>query len=152
MANEIGKKIAKWKPKSPRKETIANKDTVQKLAGQHQVETVAGLRKIANDPNAPATARVSAYKELLDRTAGKASKSDDEGRPEHELDKMSVPELVEYINQQFSGWSMSARAALSESIAEGIAFDAADLVDIVKLDEPAEREPKPAKPKREPRR
>jgi len=114
---DIATKIRNHVPKVPLRETTANKDTVQKLAGQHQVETVAGLRKIANDPRAPATARVSAYKELLDRTAGKAAKNDaDDKRPEDAYSRMSEGQLVAEICNSLWHLSPEVRAAIAETL------------------------------------
>jgi hypothetical protein len=140
MANEIAK-IA-------RKE-MGSKESIRAKASRHEDKAVATLARLLDGDKVPATAQAVAARELLDRIGGRPKLVDEKQSEQSQLEKMSAPELIEYISQQFSGLPMSVRAVLGESIAEGIAFDAADLVDIVKLDEPAEREPKP---KREPRR
>jgi hypothetical protein len=67
---------------------------------------------------------------------------------------MSAPELAQYITEQISGLTLPVRALIAESADKGLAFDAADLADLDKLEQPAPAElpPLERKPRKEPRR
>ena len=153
MATDIGQRIATSKAKSAltRKEKAANREAVKELASRHMEAAIKKLGDIINDRNAPASAKVAAATQLLDRVAGKPKLVDEKQTEESRLDKMSSAELVQYISEQMSGLPLPVRAVIAESADQAIAFDAGDLVDLDKLDQPATLPPL-VKPKREPRR
>jgi hypothetical protein len=153
MANEIAERIAK--SALTRKEKAANREAVKELAAKHMEAAIKKLGDIIADKHAPASAKVAAATQLLDRVAGKPKLVDEKQSEQSALEKMSAPELMEYITQQFSGLPLSSRAIMTESLDKGLAFDAADIMDAIEEPAPAQglpplvREPKP---KREPRR
>jgi hypothetical protein len=153
VTTDIAKKVA-TAPLS-RKEKKANREAVKELAAKHMEAAIKKLGEIISDRNAPASAKVAAATQLLDRVAGKPKLVDEKQSEQSALEKMSAPELVEYITQQMSGLPLPVRAVIAESAETALAFDAADLVEIDKLEPvadalpPLERAPKP---KREPRR
>ena len=151
MANEIAK-IAAHKPKLPglsRKEKDANKETVRKIASLHLDKADAELAKLLSDRRTPASTKMKAIEHVFDRIAGKPKLVDEKQTEQTALEKMSAPELMEYITQQFSGLPLSARAIMVESLDKGLAFDAADIMDVIEEAEPLE---KPQREKKIPRR
>jgi len=136
MAMEIATKTAAHA--LTRKEKRANKDTVQKKASAHEDKAIAALAGLLGDRKAPATAKARAADILLDRIAGKAAKPEDEKQSEQsQLEKMSAPELVQYITEQMSGLPAPVRAILAQSADTGLALHAADLVEKIEKVEPA---------------
>ena len=77
MGTDVAERIAKHKAsKSPaltRKEKQANREAVKELAAKHMEAAIKKLGEIVADENAPASAKVAAATQLLDRVAGKPS-------------------------------------------------------------------------------
>jgi hypothetical protein len=137
-----------------RKEKKANREAVKELAGKHMEAAIKKLSEIISDRNAPASAKVAAATQLLDRVAGKPKLVDEKQSEQSQLEKMTAPELAQYITEQISGLTLPVRALIAESADKGLAFDAADLADLDKLElpAPAELPPLERKPRKEPRR
>jgi len=148
MGNEIAEKIAKSALTLTRKEKAANRETVRKRAGLLEEQAFIELGKLLNDRKTPGNVKASAINTVLDRIAGKPKLVDEKQTEQSTLEKMSAPELLEYITQQIGGLPLSSRAVIVESLDRGVAFDAADIAEVI--EEPAlAQEPKP---RREPRR
>jgi hypothetical protein len=146
MANEIAERIAKSALTLTRKEKAANRETVRKRAGLLEEKAFVELGKLLSDRKTPANAKTQAINTVLDRIAGKPKLVDEKQGEQTALEKMSAPELVEYITQQFSGLPLSVRAVMGESLDKGLAFDAADIMEAIEEPAPAQsREPKPKK-------
>ena len=158
MGTDIAKKIAEYKPKLTKKERQANRESVQRRAGELEEKAFQELGKLLSDKNTPASTKKGAIDTVFDRIAGRPKLVDEKQTEQSQLEKMSFAELVEYITQQMSGLPLPVRAVLGESIAEGIEFDAADLADLaaeVEMKQPAPAEglpPLERKPRKEPRR
>ena len=135
MGTDIATKIKEHQAKLPslsKKEKLANKESVRRRASQLEEKAFIELGKLLSDRKTPGNVKKGAIDTILDRIAGKPKLDISEKETEMSaLDKMSAPELIEYISQQFSGIPMSARAILGESIAEGLAFDAKDIADVI---------------------
>jgi ClpP class serine protease len=140
-----------------RKEKKANREAVKELAAKHMESAIKKLSEIVADRNSPASAKVAAATQLLDRVAGKPKLVDEKQTEQDQLQKMSPPELVQYITEQMSGLPTPVRAILAQSADRGLAFNAADLVEEIEKVEPTAPQGLPPlktapKPKREPRR
>jgi hypothetical protein len=164
---DIAKKIAEHKPKNlTRKEKASTREHIKALASAHAEKAITKLSEILADRNSPASSKVAAASALLDRTCGKPKFQDEKETEATQLEKMSAPELVEYITQQVSGLPLPVRAVIAESAESALAFDAADLVEIDNQPAPTAADASPTlrsvdalpplerapKPKREPRR
>lgn len=90
-----GSRITQFKPRHPkaggRKAGTPNKTTasVRELVGQHLEAIVGALLEIAQDKDAPASARVAACRELLDRA---------EGRPAQRIEQVVKDETNDKYN------------------------------------------------------
>jgi hypothetical protein len=153
MATDIEQRIDASKANGAltRREKAANREAVKELAARHMEAAIKKLGDIIADKSAPASAKVAAATQLLDRVAGKPKLVDEKQSEQSQLEKMSSAELVQYITEQVSGLPTPVRALIAESADQAIAFDAGDLVEIDKLAELPQLTPAP-KPKREPRR
>ena len=123
MANEISTKIAK--SALTRREKSANREAVKELAAKHMEAAIRKLGDIVADKNAPASAKVAAATQLLDRVAGKP-KLVDEKSTEHEFDRMSEAQLLSSICSSIAVMSQEARGTIAEALLcaqRGIVFD-----------------------------
>jgi hypothetical protein len=156
VTTDIAKKVAS--SALTRREKKANREAVKELAGKHMEAAIKKLGEIISDRNAPASAKVAAATQLLDRVAGKPKLVDEKQSEQSMLEKMSAPELAQYITEQISGLTLPVRALIAESAEKGLAFDAADLADLtaeVEMEPQAQGLPPlqaTPKPKKEPRR
>ena len=140
-----------YKPKNlTRKEKASTRDHIKALASAHAEKAITKLSEILADKRSPANAKIAAASALLDRTCGKPKFQDEKETETTQLDKMTVPELVEYISQQFSGVPAHVRAIIMESLDTGLAFDAGDIAEEIK-EEQHKGLPPLIKPKREPK-
>ena len=161
MANEISisEKIAQHKAKLPslsRKEKAANREAIKELAAKHSEAAIKKLSEIVSDRNSPASAKVAAATQLLDRVAGKPKLVDEKQTEQSQLDKMSSVELLQYTCDNLSKLSADARTVVAQSLIaaeRGISLDVRDVID-EGFEAPAELPPleRTPKPKREPRR
>ena len=87
---------------------------IVELARQNSPAALATLSQIANDPKAPAAARVSAATEVMNRAYGRAPSAIDVNvlRPEPEAPDMSVYTLQELEQMRAIHDSAMARRAL----------------------------------------
>jgi len=163
MGNAITVKIEASKVNSAltRKEKTANREAVKELAAKHMEAAIKKLSEIVADKNAPASAKVAAATQLLDRVAGKPKLIDERETDKSQLEKMSDMETLQYICDIIPGLSTQARAAMAQSLLaaeRGITIDVRDALDEDFTDAEAESEPaglpalEPRKPKKEPRR
>jgi|SRR5208337_1791639 len=162
MATDIAKRIEANKATSSltRKEKQANREAVKELAAKHMEAAIKKLGDIVADKNAPASAKVAAASQLLDRVAGKPKFADERETQQSQLERMGEVELLAYICENISGLSTQARAVIAETILaaeRGIGLDFRRMVNDA-LEAEAEQ-PAPAglpplerKPRKEPRR
>jgi hypothetical protein len=136
MGTDVAERIAKHKAsKSPaltRKEKQANREAVKELAAKHMEAAIKKLSEIVTDKNAPASAKVAAATQLLDRVAGKPKFADERETEQSQLDRMPGVELLQYICDNISGLSTQARAAIAQSLLaaeKGFSVDVRDIVD-----------------------
>jgi len=164
MGREIAAKIEANKGKFAltREEKAAGREEVKRLASVHAAAAIKKLGDLISDKTVPASAKVAAASQLLDRVAGKPVKEDPETNPEREIDRMSQAQVLSWICTQIAGLSLEARGAIAEALLcaqRGIAFDprtidpdfsesAASRAE----DESAGLPPLERKPKKEPRR
>ena len=151
MANAIAKKIeAALTPK----ERLANREAVKELAAKHMESAIKKLSEIVTDKNAPASAKVAAATQLLDRVAGKPKLVDEKQTEQSQLERMSVPELLQYICDIIPSLSAQARMVIAQSVLaaeRGVSLDVRDMVDESFTEAESTGLP-PLKPKKEPRR
>jgi hypothetical protein len=127
MRTDVANKIEASKAKSAltRKEKQANREAVKELASKHMEAAIKKLGDIIADRHAPASAKVAAATQLLDRVAGKP-KLVDEKNAEHEFDRMSEAQLLSSICSSIAAMSQEARGTIAEALLcaqRGIAFD-----------------------------
>ena len=158
---EIAARIEASKAKSAltRREKAANREAIKELAAKHSEAAIKKLSEIVSDRNSPASAKVAAATQLLDRVAGKPKLVDEKNSAEDEIIRMSEPQLLAMLCSNIASLSQEARGTIAEALLcaqRGIAFDER-MID-PNFDEsralaaelpPLERTPKP---KREPRR
>ena len=162
---DIAKKIAEHKPKLPglsRKEKLKYKEELKALAAEHVPSAVDTLAKLTKDKNVPASARVAASSAILDRFAGRPAKPEDKLSPEHELDKLSAPQLVQRICDDIALFPVEVRAAIAQALIaadKGLTIDIGDFLEVESEPSapdqglpPLTSEPKPKAPRKEPRR
>ena len=113
---DIAKKIAEHKPALSRKEKTANRDAVKQLASVHMEKAISKLSEIISDRNAPASAKVAASTQLLDRVAGKPKLVDEKNTAESEMDRMSEAQLLSTICDTIAGLSQGARNTIAETL------------------------------------
>ena len=156
MATEIAQRIEASKSKAAltRREKAANREAVKELAAKHMEAAIKKLGDIVADKNAPASAKVAAATQLLDRVAGKPKFQDDRETEQGQLEKMSTAELVRFICDQISHCPSQARAAIAEALLaaeQGLTVDVRDMdFNESELEVLPPLEPK--RPKKEPRR
>ncbi len=159
MGKEIAAKIEANKGRAAlsRKEQQTNREVVKELAAKHMEAAITKLSEIVTDKNAPASAKVAAATQLLDRVAGKP-KLIDERQTEHSaLERMSVAEVLQYICDIIPSLSAQARAAIAQSVLaaeRGVTIDVRDIVDedFSEAEQSAPAGLPPLKPRKEPRR
>ena len=110
--------------------------------------------------NAPASAKVAAATQLLDRVAGKPRLIDERETEQSQLERMSEGEVLAYICENISGLSTQARAVIAEALIateRGVRLDYKQMVNeaLEAENEPLPESLPPLEPKRakkEPRR
>ena len=115
MGNEIAEKIAKHQALTP-KERRSNREAIKELAAKHMESAIRKLSEIVADKNSPASAKVAAATQLLDRVAGKPKLIDERETEQSQLERMGEAELLAYICEGISKLSTQARAAIAETI------------------------------------
>ena len=148
MASEIATTTAAKANALTRKDKKANREAVKELAAKHMEAAIKKLGEIISDRNSPASAKVAAATQLLDRVAGKPKLVDEKQNEQSQLEKMSAPELVQYITEQMSGLPTPVRAIIVESADKGLAIDAMDLTEIDQPAPPKGLPPLGSRPKR----
>ena len=113
---DIARKIAEHKPALTRKDKQAGKEEVKRLASLHAAAAIKKLGDIIADRNAPASSKVAAATQLLDRVAGKPVKEDPEASHEREMDKMSEAQLLGMICSTIAGLSQESRNTIAETL------------------------------------
>ena len=113
---DIARKIAEHKPVLTRKDKQAGKEEVKRLASLHAAAAIKKLGDIIADRNAPASSKVAAATQLLDRVAGKPAKEDPEASHEREMDKMSEAQLLGMICSTIAGLSQESRNTIAETL------------------------------------
>ncbi len=151
----IKEKIQQHQAKLPsltRAEKLANKESVRRRASELEEKAFIELGKLLSDRKTPGNVKKGAIDTILDRIAGKPKLVDEKQTEQSALEKMNSAELMQYITEQMSGMPLSTRAIMVESLDKGLAFDAADIMDVI--EEPKGLPPlgSTPKPKREPRR
>src|SRR5271157_2090891 len=118
MATEIAKRIEASKAKAALtpKERRANREAVKELAAKHMESSIKKLSEIVADKNAPASAKVAAASQLLDRVAGKPKFQDERETEQSQLERMGESELIAFICEGVSQLSTESRAAIAETI------------------------------------
>jgi hypothetical protein len=135
MRTDIANKIEASKAKAAptRKEKQANREAVKQLAALHMEAAIKKLGDIISDKNAPASARVAAATQLLDRVAGKPKLIDERETEKSQLERMSDTDTLQYICDHVSGLSAQARSAIAQSLLAAerglTAVDVRDIVD-----------------------
>ena len=161
MGNAIAAKIEASKSKAAltRKDKAANREAVKQLAALHMEAAIKKLSEIVADRNAPASAKVAAATQLLDRVAGKPRLIDERETEQSQLEKMSATELLQHICDIIPSLSTQARAAIAQSVLaaeRGITLDVRDIVDedFSEAEQPQGLPPLTSEPKKkkEPRR
>src|SRR5208337_5199936 len=161
MGNAITVKIEASKVNSAltRKEKTANREAVKELAAKHMEAAIKKLSEIVADKNAPASAKVAAATQLLDRVAGKPKLIDERETEKSQLERMSATEVLQHICDIIPRLSTQARAAMAQSVLaaeRGVTLDVRDMVDEdfseAEQPAPAGLPPLERKPKKEPRR
>jgi len=155
MTTEIAT-VSKARPALTRREKAANREAIKELAAKHSEAAIKKLSEIVSDRNSPASAKVAAATQLLDRVAGKPKLIDEKQTEQSQLDKMSSVELLQYTCDNLSKLSADARAVVAQSLIaaeRGISLDVRDVID-EGFEAPAELPPleRTPKSKREPRR
>ena len=91
MGNAIAERIQASKAKAALtpKERRANRETVKQLAAVHMESAIKKLSEIIADKTSPASAKVAASVQLLDRVAGRPKLIDERESEKDLLDKMS---------------------------------------------------------------
>ena len=92
---DIAKRIEASKALTP-KERRANREAVKDLAAVHMMAAVKKLSEIVADKNAPASAKVAAATQLLDRVAGKPKQPLDE-KESDQLERLNDMQVLQYI-------------------------------------------------------
>jgi len=161
MANELSikEKIAAHKAKPvalTRKQTAAAREELKKLTETHAPKVIETLASFVKDKRIPASSRVAAGNIVLERYAGKASKLEEEQRPEDSYSRMSQGELLGVICDSLWGMSSEARAVIAETLVaaeQGLRVDTAMMGrDFDEEEAQRVKMEKPKAPKREPRR
>ena len=159
MATEIAQRIEASKSKAAlmRREKASNREAVKQLAARHMEAAIKKLGDIISDKNAPASAKVAAASQLLDRVAGKPKFQDERETEQSQLERLSGAELLQFICDNISKLPTQARAAIAQSLLAAEKGFSTDVRDIVGGDFDAESEPEglpplERKPKKEPRR
>ena len=118
MGNAITVKIEASKANSAltRKEKTANREAVKELAAKHMEAAIKKLSEIVADKNSPASAKVAAATQLLDRVAGKPKLIDEKQSEQSQLERMSSPELLTFICSTLVCLSLEARATIAEAL------------------------------------
>src|SRR5271157_3101905 len=120
MGTDVAERIAKHKAsKSPaltRKDKAANREAVKELAAKHMEAAIKKIYEIVADKNAPASAKVAAATQLLDRVAGKPRLIDERETDKSQLERMGEAELLAFICEGVSKLSTESRAAIAETI------------------------------------
>jgi len=134
MATDIARKIAANKGEAAlsRKDKTANREAVKLLAAKHMEAAIKKLSEIVADKNAPASAKVAAATQLLDRVAGKPKLVDERETEKSQLEKMSDIETLQYICDIIPGLSTQAKAAMAQSLLaaeRGFTIDVRDALD-----------------------
>ena len=162
MATDVAKRIEASKALTP-KERRANREAVKELASKHMEKAISKLSEIISDKNAPASAKVAASTQLLDRVAGKPKLVDEKNTAESEMDRMSEAQLLSMICSTIAGLSQESQAIIAEAMLcaqRGIGFDPRTIDPNFSESEAlkAENEPaglpplEPTRPRKEPRR
>jgi hypothetical protein len=116
-----------------RKEKLKYKEELKALAAEHVPTAVDTLAKLTKDKNVPASARVAASSAILDRFAGRPSKPEDKLSPEHELEKLSPPQLVQRICDDIARFPVEVRAAIAQALIaadKGLTIDIGDFLEV----------------------
>ena len=98
MGNEIAKKIAQSKQKLPglsRKDNQAGREEVKRLASVHAAAAIKKLGDLISDKTVPASAKVAAASQLLDRVAGKPVKDDPQETEKSRLERMDDADVLQ---------------------------------------------------------
>ena len=99
-----------------RKDKQANREAVKELAAKHMEAAIKKLSDIIADRKSPASAKVAAATQLLDRVAGKPKLVDEKNTTESELHRMSEPQLLAMLCENISSLSQEAQGVIAEAL------------------------------------